>query len=262
MTSISTPDLHRIKTTLGKLGLIESEIEIFLLWLQLGATSIAQLAEQTKMNRITVHEIVGRLIKKWLFLETYAKHRRLVYPNSIDSLLQFVDRKKQEVLKLEHDAQQATSLLRSLQQQSQTLPNTRVYKGSEGIQTIIKEILSDKVSIMILSDGQHFYDLIDNNLLETSLKLRRNKKLRVQLIFPTGFDYFIYTQGTYQQELEIKSLPNEEILHGGITIRGDKMAFHCYEWQFLTTTILHNAAIAKIVGYFFHQTWLRAEFYW
>lgn len=73
MKQLAAPDLHRITSTLGKLGLIESETEIFLLWLQLGASSIAQLAEQTKMNRITVHEIVGRLIKKWLFWKAMPK---------------------------------------------------------------------------------------------------------------------------------------------------------------------------------------------
>jgi hypothetical protein len=70
-----------------------------------------------------------------------------------------------------------------------------------------------------MSDGQHFYDLIDNDFLEKSLDIREKHKIAMRLIFPAGFEYFSYTQGTYQQSLDIKSLPDQDLLKGGMTIR-------------------------------------------
>jgi DNA-binding MarR family transcriptional regulator len=54
----------QLKQTLADLGLGESEITILLLSHRLGASSIGQLAEESRMGRITVHEIVRRLITK------------------------------------------------------------------------------------------------------------------------------------------------------------------------------------------------------
>ena len=84
---------------------------------------------------------------------------------------------------------------------------------------MIREIMSDKENVNIMSDGQHFYDLIDNDFLEKTLELRQKKKLSVQLLFPPGFEYFSYTQGTYQQQLAIRALPLQELLKGGMTVR-------------------------------------------
>jgi hypothetical protein len=77
---------------------------------------------------------------------------------------------------------------------------------------MLSEIRQDKKDLSIMSDGQYFYELIDNNFLEQSLELRNKKNIGVRLLFPSGFEYFTYTQGTYQQSLEIKALPQEELL--------------------------------------------------
>jgi hypothetical protein len=85
---------------------------------------------------------------------------------------------------------------------------------------VVKEIKDDKNNVQILSDGQHFYDLIDNNFLEESLTWRKKYDITVSLLFPMGFEYFTYTQGTYQQELNIKSHDGIEAsgIRGGLTI--------------------------------------------
>jgi len=254
-------DLRKINHVLKQLWLIESEVEIFLLWLETGAATIQQFADQTRMNRITVHEIIRRLIKKWLFLETYSGKKRLVYPNQVDALDQLLDTKRAELNRLETASKQASSILRSIQTQAENFPKTRFYKGHEGVQRMISEIKKDKEDIAIMSDGQHFYELIDNDFLEKTLDLRQKKKLHVQLLFPPGFEYFTYTQWTYQQQLDIKALPQEELLKGGMTIRWNKVALHCYEWKFITTTIIENPPIANMTRYFFSIIWWVAKEY-
>lgn len=53
-----------IANTLTQLGLVESEIQVFFAGLERGASTIKQLSEDTKLGRITVHEIIRRLIKR------------------------------------------------------------------------------------------------------------------------------------------------------------------------------------------------------
>ncbi|USN57478.1 MAG: hypothetical protein H6766_03425 [Candidatus Peribacteria bacterium] len=110
-------------------------------------------------------------------------------------------------------------MLRSIQLQSEHFPRIRFYKGHEGIARVLNEIKQDGADISIMSDGQHFYELIDNNWLEQTLDLRRKKNIGVRMMFPSGFEYFTYTQGTYQQELEIRALPHQDSFQGGMIIR-------------------------------------------
>lgn len=254
-------EILKIKNLLKRLWLGESEVQIFLLWLENGALTIAQLAQLSNMWRITVHEIVGRLIKKWLYLETKSGRKRLVYPNQVDALERLLDQKSLELKQLQKDAKKASSLLQSLQTQSENFPKTRFYKWQEGIQKMLSEIKKDQQDIVIMSDGQHFYELIDNDFLEKTLELRNKKKLNVKLLFPTWFEYFTYTQWTYQQQLEIKSLPQQELLKGGMTIRWKKVALHCYEGKFITTTILENTQIRNILSYLYKMTRDQAKAY-
>ncbi len=245
--------LRSIEQVLEKIWLHPSDIKIFLLWLELWASTIAQLAQHANMGRITVHEIVRRLIKYGLFLQTYSQKKRLVYPNTLDSLNQFIEKRKLEVHQLEKEVHAASHILRSLQTQAENFPKTRFYKWREWIHIMMQEMLHDRKSIMVTSDWQHFYDLVDNEFLEQSLALRNKYRISVQLLFPMGFEYFCFTQWMYQQKLGIRFLPENTTLKWWMTIRWNKVAFHCYEWRFLTTTIIESQDIANMMTWNFTQ---------
>lgn len=246
-----------IENTLIQLGIGESEIVIFMLGLEYGAMSIKQLSEESGMGRITVHEVVKRLLEKWLFLETRSGKRRMVYPNQLDALQWLVDRKRNEVMEMEQVAWQAIELLKDFQSQSSYFPKTRYYKWKEWMRQVVKEIKDDKNNVQILSDGQHFYDLIDNNFLEESLTWRKKYDITVSLLFPMGFEYFTYTQGTYQQELNIKSHDGIEAsgIRGGLTIWWEKVWMHSYQGKYITTTIIEHPMISQLHKGMFELLW-------
>jgi predicted transcriptional regulator len=94
----------------------------------MGATTVVQLADESQMNRVTVHDIVGRLVDKGLFLETRSGQRRLVYPKQVDALQSLVDTKRSELTQLQSNVDQTLSLLRNVQLSSIYLPQIRFYK--------------------------------------------------------------------------------------------------------------------------------------
>jgi hypothetical protein len=118
-------------------------------------------------------------------LETHSGKKRLVYPNQTDAVSNLLDSKRLELKYLEQQALQASSLLQGIISQTENLPKTRFYKGKEGVQIVTNEIKQDRKDVFIMSDGQHFYDLIDNDFLETSLDMRKRYNLNISLIFPS-----------------------------------------------------------------------------
>ena len=246
-----------IENTLIQLGIWESEVVIFMLGLEYGAMTIKQLSEESGMGRITVHEVVKRLIEKGLFLETRSWKRRLVYPNQIDAIQWLVEKKKNDLQTMERTAWEAMELLKQFQTQSAYFPTTRYYKWKEWMRQVVSEIKNDKKDVKILSDGQHFYDLIDNNFLEDSLTWRKKYGITVSLLFPTGFEYFSYTQWTYQQELQTKTYDGIEQawIRGGLTLWWEKVGFHSYQGKYITTTIIEHPMISQLQQGMFQTVW-------
>jgi hypothetical protein len=61
-------------------------------------------------------------------LETYNKKKRLVYPNTLDSLQKLLDKKKFELQELEQEVQNTAEILKGIQAQSENFPKVRFYK--------------------------------------------------------------------------------------------------------------------------------------
>lgn len=179
---------------LKKLGLTDNEIQIFICSLKTGPSTVIQLAKYTQIKRITTHAVIQRLLEKGLLLQTYSKKKRLIYANTLDSLENLLEKKKNEIKALTEDIKKTEPIFKSIQSWSKNFPKVRFYKGKEGVNIIINEVLQDKKDMNIISDSQHFNDLIDNNFLEKSLEVRNSHNLNVRMIFPAGFEHFCYTQ--------------------------------------------------------------------
>ncbi len=250
-----------VKEILNKLWLNSSEISIVFTWLKLGPATIIQLSKITWFKRITTHAIVNRLLKKWIFLETKNKTKRLVYPNDFKCLKNLLEKKKQEIKDIENDLEKASTFLTNIQAWSQWFPNIRFYKWKEWVELMFNEIINDEKNMYVMSDHKYFYDVIDNQFLEKSLEIRKKNKLITKMLFPIWFEYFYFSQWIYDQELSIKSLPQDFPLIWAINIWGEKIWFHTEKNGFITTTIIEDAQISKIMIFLFENIWSKAQDY-
>lgn len=250
-----------VKQILNKLWLNDSEISVVFSGLKLGPSTVIQLSKAVGLKRITTHAIIQRLLEKWVFLETKNKNTRLVYPNDLKCLTRLLEKKKQEIQDIESDLEKASTFLTNIQAWSQWFPNVRFYKGKEWVELMFNEIISDKKDMYVMSDHRYFYDVIDNQFLEKSLETRKKNKLKTKMLFPTGFEYFCFSQWAYDQELSIKSLPQNFPLVGAINIWWEKIWFHTEKNWFITTTIIEDEQISKIMIFLFENIRASAQEY-
>lgn len=234
---------RKLTQSLMQLWLWESDCTIYLLWLEMGASTVVQLADESGIHRVTVHDIVWRLVDRWLFLETRSGQRRLVYPKQVDSLQSLVDHKASELTILQTRVTEIMSLLRDVQLSSQYLPQIRFYKWQEGIAIVGKEMLEDGQAIHIVSDSRHFDDLIDNKFLDKAVW----HPSPIALLIPMGYEHFSFTHKAKHDKLSIKYLTADQSRRGAMSIRWDKVALHSYEGIYITTTIMQNPPIAAMM---------------
>lgn len=237
---------------LRSIGLAETDAQVYLASIHLGACTIGQITSKTKINRITTHDSVARLISRWLLLETHSGKRRLVYPQQVSSLQHIVDSKKAEIDQLQLNVSKTINMLSSLQLQSDYLPRIRISKGRQGISDMIRELREiQEDELLIICDSRHFDELLNVHFLDN---LNRST-WTIRMIIPAGFEHFIFS--AYAKWLQIQTLTMPETMKwsGGMTIWNNKVALHAYEGIFITTTIIENNPIHQMMRDNFESLW-------
>ncbi|KKT26512.1 MAG: Transcriptional regulator, TrmB [Parcubacteria group bacterium GW2011_GWA2_43_9b] len=109
---------NMIHLELRKLGLKEKEVSVYLAALELGFTSVQNIAKHANLSRPTVYEIIKELIKKSLMREVKRKgavrgERSYFAAESPDSLLGLLRTQKREVEEREREFVRIISSLRA-----------------------------------------------------------------------------------------------------------------------------------------------------
>jgi len=128
-----------IELELRKLGLNEKEVKVYLAGLELGASSVKNIAQKIKIPRPTVYEIITSLEKKGLFAEVKQKKKRYFLAQSPTQILRFLRIQKREIEEKEREFIRIISALEA--KYSKEKEGFKVYKGKEGLKAI-SEIIS------------------------------------------------------------------------------------------------------------------------
>jgi len=128
-----------IELELRKLGLTEKEVRVYLASLELGPSSVLNIAQKTGLARPTTYEIVKSLENKGLFAETKQKKKRYFVAQSPERILGLLRVQKREIEEKEREFIRIIAALES--KYSKEKEGIKVYKGKEGLKTL-EEILS------------------------------------------------------------------------------------------------------------------------
>lgn len=130
---------NKIKDTLIKLGLTETEARVYLAMLKLGADTVQHIARDAKISRTAAYEIISGLEKKGLASSfTQGKRKNFVVeePEKLEGY--FENRIKDAQLELGSLSRILPEL--RLLQGGADKPRVRFYKGIEGISAIFRDL--------------------------------------------------------------------------------------------------------------------------
>ena len=124
---------------LRKLGLKEKEVRVYLAGLELGPSSVLNIAKKAGLSRPTTYEIIKNLKEKGLFSETRQKKKRYFAAQSPESILGILRIKKREIEEKEREFIRIIAALET--KYSKEKEKIKVFKGKEGLK-ILKELIS------------------------------------------------------------------------------------------------------------------------
>lgn len=128
---------------LEKFGLTEKESIVYLAILQLGQSSVSDIAKKAQIKRTTIYRITDELIKNGLITKVPKVKKNLFVAENPEILLESL-KKKGKII------EESLPLFKAIFNSSEVKPKIKFYEGKEGIKTLIYDSLKNNKSKEVL----------------------------------------------------------------------------------------------------------------
>lgn len=141
------------KETLRGIGLTDTEINAYTALLSLGSSPAGKIVEQTGIYRKNLYDALNKLIEKGLV--TYVIENKVKYfqPKDPENLIRFLEEKKNRISEKEEKVRKELPLLKQMFGSLSPEIESEIYRGTQGIKTILRECLNHKEILFIGATG-------------------------------------------------------------------------------------------------------------
>ncbi|MCX6744848.1 MAG: hypothetical protein NTX82_04965 [Candidatus Parcubacteria bacterium] len=228
-----------LQEQLQTLGLNEKEAKVYLASLELGQSSVQDIARKSHIKRSTVYEIINNLIEQNLITIIPKGKKRYFLAAEPIKLTELIDQKQKVLAKMMPE-------LEALSKISPTKPKIRFYEGKEGIKSIYADTIKEGKEIFGFVAVTEGLQSKIGNYLTNYVKQRSEKKIMAKAIAsdsPMAREF----QKRDQQEYRQTKLISEDDYPFSIEINiyGNKVAFISYKENELMGVIIESMEIAK-----------------
>ena len=122
--------------TLKEIGLKEKEAELYLTSLQLGPSTVLQLAKVSKIKRTTIYSVIEALVAKGLMIEELRKFKKVYTIERPEKLETLLDEKRNI---LQKTLPEFSSLYNFKEGES----SIKFYQGLENVKEVYEGLLRD-----------------------------------------------------------------------------------------------------------------------
>ncbi len=241
--------ISMIKTQLlRKLGFTNNEIEIYFILLKLKESLASKISEETQISRPHVYDSLNKLMNKGLasyIIKNNKKHFRATNP---EKLLDYIKEKEAELKQNEKSIRKILPELNSLYKPLKEKPIVEVYEGSEGIKTILFDIIKVRKEMISFNTlGKEFFEHIPEHVIKRYINERKNKKIKSRQFYTDGTKIFKHSMVKY------KKLPTESS-QVTLSVYGDNVVMFVLSEPILAIKI-KDKNVAKLYKNQFEIMW-------
>ena len=194
---------------LKELGFSDKEAKVYLALLEMGPSSVSEVARQAKINRTTGYDILEALAGRKL-VRSATKKRRVIYvaenPESIKRLLE------EEATRYKNMANKVSKVmpeLKAMYTEIEKKPIVKFYEGLDGLKALYEDSLTSHEEIRSYTSSADLEREL-GNYAEDYFKRRAQKKIPIRAIAPTA-KYGIHLKSVQDKFLRnVKLVPPEK----------------------------------------------------
>ncbi|HLC74920.1 MAG TPA: helix-turn-helix domain-containing protein [Candidatus Nanoarchaeia archaeon] len=234
-----------LNDSLKKIGLSDGESMVYLALLKLGSSSVHKINEEARMHRTTIYDFLEKLLTKGLVnyvIKGGVKYYKATHPNK---LLDYIKEKESIV----------TDILPELDKISTFHKDeiiVEVYKGVEGVKTLLKDVLREGKDHVIFGIDESMFKEKLGPFMDWYFKEEKRRGFKERIL--TGDD----APYVYEYETALyRYLPPESFNPTPTYVYGDNVAILI--WEPFSVIRIKNAALADSYAKYFEILWEMAK---
>jgi len=240
--------------SLKNLDLSEKEAAVYLASVELGLSTVQEIAGKSQISRSTTYEVIGSLMRKGLMSALTKGKKKYFSAEGPERLMVLIDIKEKELEKSRKELKAILPGLKELTSLSGERPKIRIYEGKQGRRRIQEDISRTKN----LGTIEEFVPLDDAYQLFPAHRRDHRHEMAKKIKVP---ERMIYTSKK-GEILPRKKGPIETLFipikkfpfHGEITIYANKVALVSFGRN-PTGVVLESEDIANTLRCMFNLLW-------
>ena len=228
------------KEILKRAGLSKGEVEIFLTLLKLGSSLVSRIAQETGLHRTNIYDTLEKLKEKGLVAYVVKENRKYFSASDPNKLLDYIKEREKEIKSILPELRSYHTLPRS-----QSI--VEVYKGKEGLKSVLKDILKEGKDYVVLEEEgyiqkvlPHFYPNFNRQLNQEKIKVKVLTKEPKKV--------------SRRSLMQIKVLPEFLSFPSATAIYGDKVAIFVWDEPY-HALLIQSKQVANSYKQFFKALW-------
>ncbi|MFC1598760.1 TrmB family transcriptional regulator [Patescibacteria group bacterium] len=244
----------QLNEQLQSLGLNEKEAKVYLASLELGLTTIQNIAKKAGVKRSTVYEIIETLITQNLFTVIPKGKKRYFLAAEPTRLTELITQKQKAL-------EQMMPELEALSKVSPIKPKIRFYEGEEGIKTVYADTIKEGQDILaFVSVSAAYKSPVIDYLTKQYVRQRSEHKIMAKVIAPDSEIAKTYKKRDDKEYRQSKLISEKDYPFSiEINVYGNKVAFISYNAEELMAVIIESKEIAKTMGLIHKFFWKNSK---
>lgn len=171
-----------LKDSLFLLGLSNKELQFYEACFLLGPSTIPEIAAKAKLERSTAYLLATELLEKKFINEDFSQYKKrftTISPRKIQVLLAAKQRflQKQELL-----LNDVLPELDAIYQKQEQQPQIKFYKGTQGVRSVWRDVLSTKNEILLWTNQAHENKFFSQEFHDRFIEERINKQIPIRAL--------------------------------------------------------------------------------
>lgn len=233
-----------VREALRKIGLSDEEINIYLLLLKKGFSKATVLSKELGVARTTIYRFLSSLHEKGLVSESIQNNVRYFYPVKPERIPEIIEERANEI-------KSKISELKSLQNKDIEGAKVELYKGKEGIKTVMKDIIRIGKPYTFIGEAEKYFSELEFFTIQW-LKQVEKKKIKGKLLVPENQKFKVAKTERY------KILPEELISEISLWTYGDNTALFIWSEPFFVV-LINNKSVTDSNKKTFNYLWKMAK---
>ncbi len=229
---------------LQRIGLSDDEVRVYRLLLRKGSSKATALSSELGTARTTVYRLLEGLRDKGLAGESVQEGVKFFNAVSPERIPEIMEERLEEV-------RGEVAALKSLQGKNFEEARTELYRGKEGIKTVMRDVLREGKPYTFIGEAEKYFSEVGVFVLQWLRKVEKNG-LRGRLLCPKGQKFKV------AKTEERRFLPDELISGISTWTYGNKTALFIWSEPFYVVLIA-NEFVTNSNRKSFEYLWKQAK---